>query len=248
MTNILVQVVRRFDVVAIQEVRASDQTVVPRFVDMINSDGSQYAFVIGPRLGRTNSKEQYAIIYNRRRIEVLAGSVYTVSDPEDLLHREPLVARLRVRGPPQDEAFTFQLVVIHTDPDETRTELDALADVFTEVQRNAYGDPDVILLGDLNVDERHLGRLGMISHIGHVVAGVPTNTRRDKTYDNIVFDGQATTEYTGQWGVVDLLAQFQLTEAQALQVSDHFPVWAEFSGLEAAAGSSIAAGQFGVAR
>ncbi len=42
---------------------------------------------------------------------------------------------------------------VHTDPDETDTELDALDDVFAAVQRSGNGEDDVILLGDLNVDE-----------------------------------------------------------------------------------------------
>lgn len=121
--DVLVKVVRRFDVVAIQEVRSTDDTVVPRFVEMVNADGSRYDFVIGPRLGRTNSKEQYAILFNTARIEVDRGSIYTVDDPQDLLHREPLVARFRVRGVPPEKAFTFNLVDIHTDPDETVQEL-----------------------------------------------------------------------------------------------------------------------------
>ncbi len=56
-----------------------------------------------------------------------------------------------------------------------------------------------------------------------------TNTRRTKAYDNIVFDRQATTEYTGRVGVLDLLAEFNLSMDEALEVSDHLPVWAEFS-------------------
>jgi len=134
--DVLTKVVRRFDLVAIQEVRSTDDTVVPRFVQMVNANGSRYDFIIGPRLGRTNSKEQYAILFNTARIEVDRGSVYTVDDPKDLLHREPLVARFRVRGVPPQQAFTFNLVDIHTDPDETAQELDALADVFVGVQRN----------------------------------------------------------------------------------------------------------------
>ena len=38
--------------------------------------------------------------------------------------------------------------------------VDALADVFTAVQSGAGAEGDVILLGDLNADEQHLGRLG----------------------------------------------------------------------------------------
>ena len=143
-----------------------------------------------------------------------------------------MVARFRVRGVPADKAFTFNLVDIHTDPDETATELDALADVFVGVQRNGSGEDDVILLGDLNVDEYHLGRLGQLPNIGHAITGVTTNTRRDKMYDNIVFDRRATTEYTGKWGVLDLMKEFDLTEKAALEVSDHCPVWAEFSMFE----------------
>src|SRR5262245_25440412 len=58
--DVLARVARRFDVVAIQEVRSTDDRIVPTFVGMINADGSHYDFVVGPRLGRTNSKEQYA--------------------------------------------------------------------------------------------------------------------------------------------------------------------------------------------
>lgn len=234
--QVLADVVRRFDLVAIQEVRSTDDTVVPQFIAMINSTGAHYDFLIGLRLGRTNSKEQYAFLFNTARIEYDPTSVYTVPDPQDMLHREPLVARFRPKGVPPNQAFTFNMVDIHTDPDETGTELDALASVFVGVQQNGTGEDDVILLGDMNVDEYHLGNLGRLPGIAHVVAGVPTNTRRDKTYDNIVFDRRATVEYTGRWGVLDLMQEYSLSTTQALEVSDHMPVWAEFGVYEGAAG------------
>jgi endonuclease/exonuclease/phosphatase family metal-dependent hydrolase len=246
--DVLTKVVRRFDCVAIQEVRSTDATVMPRFVEMINAGGGRYDYVVGPRLGRTNSKEQYAFVFNTARLELDRGSVYTVSDPRDLLHREPLVARFRVRGPPPGQAFSFNLVNIHTDPDETVGELNALADVFVGVQRDGSGEDDVILLGDLNVDEYHLGRLGQLPGIAHAVTGTTTNTRRDKMYDNLVFDRRATVEFTGRWGVVDLEREFGLTADEALAVSDHCPVWAEFGVLESAAGAGIAAGSGGLTR
>ena len=229
--DVLAKVVRRFDVVAIQEIRSKDTTLLPKFVQMINADGSQYEYVIGPRLGRTVSKEQYAFVYDTTRIEHDPQSICTVEDPEDLLHREPFITRFMVRGPPTREAFTFSLVNIHTDPDETDTELNALDDVFVAAQQ--LGEDDVILLGDLNVDERHLGELGQLPNIAWVVSGVTTNTRRKKAYDNIIFNRMATGEYTGRWGVFDLMSEFGLNMEQALKVSDHLPVWAEFSVYEA---------------
>ncbi len=242
-TALLAEIVRQFDIVAIQEVR-SKQDIMPQFIDQVNATGRHYDYVIGPRLGRTSSKEQYVFVFDTASIEIDRSALYTVSDPDDLLHREPLVGWFRVRGPPPNEAFTFSLVNIHTDPDETKQELDALADVFRAVRDDGRGEDDVIILGDLNVDEQHLGRLGQISNIHWAVSGVPTNTRQDKQYDNIVFSDIATTEYTGRWGVFDMIRQFNLTTDEALEVSDHMPVWAEFSLREGGQPGRVAARPF----
>ncbi|MEK6236356.1 MAG: endonuclease/exonuclease/phosphatase family protein, partial [Planctomycetales bacterium] len=155
---ILAATARNFDLLAVQEIRSAKQDVLPRFVELINAEGAQYDYAISPRLGRTSSKEQYAFIYNTKTIALDRHGMYVVNDPDDLLHREPFVAGFRTLGVPENEAFTFTLINIHTDPDETDQELDALDDVFASVQRN--GEDDVILLGDLNVDEYHLGELG----------------------------------------------------------------------------------------
>jgi endonuclease/exonuclease/phosphatase family metal-dependent hydrolase len=224
---LLSEIIRQFDVVAIQEIR-SRQDILPRFIDELNATGRHYDYVIGPRLGRTASKEQYAFVFDTASIEVDRSALYTVSDPDDLLHREPLVGWFRVRGPPADQAFTFSLINIHTDPDETTRELDALADVFRAVRDDGRGEDDAILLGDLNVDEQHLGRLGQISNIHWAITRVATNTRGTKQYDNIVFSELATSEYTGRWGVFDMVRHYNLTVEEALEISDHLPVWAEF--------------------
>ncbi|MCY2973351.1 MAG: hypothetical protein NTW52_01655 [Planctomycetota bacterium] len=54
-----------------------------------------------------------------------------------------------------------------------------------------------------------------------------TNTRQNKAYDNILFHGPSNREFTGRWGVYDLAKSFRLTVEEALEISDHFPVWAE---------------------
>ena len=231
--DVLAKVVRRFDVVAIQEIRSKKDDVMPRFVKLINSDGSRYDFVIGERLGRTSSKEQYAFVFDTTRIQAVPMSTYTVPDPGDHLHREPLAASFRVVGRPTGEAFTFTLVNIHTDPDETKTELNALDDAFVYVKTQNPAEDDVIILGDLNVDADHLGQLGQLPNITWVVpATTMTNTRGSKSYDNIVFDKSATVEYTGSGGVLNLLTEFDLTKDEALKVSDHLPVWATFTASE----------------
>ncbi len=241
--GLLAEIVRQFDIVAVQEIR-SKQDILPRFVDVVNSGGRHYDYVIGPRLGRSSSKEQYAFIFDTASIEIDRSSLYTVADPDDRLHREPLVGWFRVRGPPPDQAFTFSLVNIHTDPDETRTELDALAAVFRAVRDDGRGEDDVILLGDLNVDEHHLGLLGQLPNIHWAISGVATNTRGTKLYDNLIFSRAATTEYTGRWGVFDMIRHFNLTVDEALKISDHMPVWAEFNLFEGGQGGRVATRPF----
>lgn len=237
----LAAIIQNFQIVAIQEIRTQDDYFIDNFLrNYVNKNGRVYDKVIGPRLGRSSSKEQYAFIYDTAAIEVNPRMVYTVNDPDDLLHREPLVAMFRVRGLPPQEAFTFVLINIHTDPDETETELDALAQVYQVVRRNSGGEDDIILLGDLNVDDRHLGQLGQLDGVRPVVRNTFTNTRQNAQYDNIVLHQLSTAEYTGRWGVFDVQKLFGLTMDQALQVSDHLPIWAEFSAYESASPGRVA--------
>ena len=230
--EVLARVVRKFDIVAIQEVRAKSDEIIPRFIQAINADGSRYHYVIGPREGRTVSKEQYVYIYDTTRIEVDPASLGRIPDPSDRLHRPPLVARFRTRVTPAEAAFSFWLVNTHTDPDEVPQELAALTDVFLAMQRARPDEDDVIMLGDLNAGPPEFGAFQRIPGIGWAVAGTTTNTRRTKTYDNLVFTRPQTAEYLGVWGVLDLQTGFGLPLDNALEVSDHNPVWGAFSPVE----------------
>jgi deoxyribonuclease-1-like protein len=225
----LAEIVRNFDVVAIQEVRAASQDAMLRFVEAVNAKGAKYDYVIGPRLGRTSSKEQYAYIFNAATLELDRESVYTVNDPDDMLHREPLVAGFRVRGPPAEEAFTFTLVNVHTDPDEVAAEIETLDDIFRAVRDDGRYEDDLIILGDFNADDHRLLGVGGLSGVVAAISGQPTNTRGTDSYDNLLFQPLPTSEFTGRAGVVDLLRVFNLSMERALEVSDHCPVWAEFA-------------------
>jgi len=240
--EVLSRIVRQFDVVAVQEIRAVDQSVIPQFIQLINATGRDYDYVIGPRLGRSVSKEQYAYIFDRETVEVDRYQLYTLDDPSDLLHREPLVAWFRARGPETDQAFTFSLVNFHTDPDEAAQELTTLPLVLNAVRNDGRNEDDVILLGDFNASDVNIQRFGGLSGVTMAIEKTPTNTRGTEQYDNIIFQGQATPEYVGRAGVFDFLRQYNLTIEEALQVSDHLPVWAEFSIYEGGQGGRVADG------
>ena len=80
-----------------------------------------------------------------------------------------------------------------------------------------------------------------MSNVAWVISGVPTNTRGTKLYDNVVFDVQATSEFTGGAGVVNLMQDYKLTLEQALEISDHLPIWAEFDLYEGGQPGRLAA-------
>lgn len=240
--SVLVQIVRRFDVVAIQEIRSREDDVLPRFVDLLNADGRHYDYVIGPRLGRTKSTEQYGFVFDTETLEVNRSQLYTVNDPDDVLHREPLVGWFRARAAPPEHAFTFSLANVHTDPDEVDREINVMDDILRAVRDDGRQEDDAILLGDFNTDERKFDQLGRVANLQAVIPyNVATNTLGTKSYDNIVFDRMATTEYTGRAGVFDFVhEEFNLSKEAALAVSDHLPVWAEFSIFEGGTAGRIA--------
>lgn len=230
------EIIRVFDVLALQEITSVDQRTLALLVEQVNRNGANYAYTISERIGReaTNGyREQYAFVYDQNRLEGGPQYCYKVEDPQDLLHREPFVGRFRSRvvsGAP----FSFSLINIHTDPDEIDTELDVLADVFVNVRQFEYaqGEDDVVLLGDLNAGPNQLRKLGSIPGILPLVISQPTNTRGTRTIDNFLLDPQLTSEYVGRCGTIDLAKVFNLGPTDAERLSDHLPIWAEFSSAE----------------
>lgn len=233
----LAEIVRQFSIVAIQEIRTQDDYHMPNFVKLVNSTGRKYDFVVGPRIGNSTSTEQYAFVFDTERIMIDRNTVFTVGDPDNMLHREPLVASFSTRMP-ADSAFTFTLVNTHTTPEPAAAldaELSALAEVYREVRRTGRGEDDIIMLGDFNASDKRIRahqRLGKLPGVIPLVRDVLSNVRQTELYDNLVVHQPSTTEYAGRSGVFNFGQAFNLSLAEAEQVSDHFPVWAEFSAYE----------------
>lgn len=227
--EIMARIVRQFDVLAIQEISAEDNNVLARLIERINSTGRRYDYVAGRALGRSDQKEQYAFFFDRESVEIDRNQLYTVEDPDQLLHRPPLVGFFRVRGPAAEEAFTFTLVNLRMDSAAAERERGFLDDVFRLVRDDGRKEDDVILLGDFQADDQQLGPLGEIPGMTVAISGTPTNTDQTRQLDNLIFDSTTTREFTGRSGTLNLMRQYNLSLQEALEVSDHLPVWAEFS-------------------
>ncbi len=236
----LVRILSRFDVAALQNIHSANCGVLMRLKDQINATGRAYDFVTCPAQDKDADAICNAMLFDATTVEVDHASVHSISVPPGTFRARPLVAEFRVRGPPANEAFTFALVNVLVDPPGSLQDLNVLADIYlAERDRglgadhgNVRGEDDIILLGDLEADPEHLGRLDNLPGLTAAVGGVPTTTRGTRLCDNILFDRRATVEYTGRWGVLDTVRELDLTPQEALEISSHLPVWAEFSSYE----------------
>ncbi len=229
--DILGKIIRTYDVVAIEEIRDKSQTALPALVDTVNSDNSQYAYVVGERLGRTTSKEQYAYIYNTQTVE-LTGTPLTYSEPAgtDPFHREPYIASFKALN----GNFDVTLITIHTDPDEATDEINALDAVVSYAQSVYPDEKDFIVMGDLNADcsyfdEDSASTLSSSDYYWCIDNSVDTTTKTtDCTYDRIIITNSAVSDFTGDCGVFRYDMEYGLTIDETTAVSDHYPVYAEF--------------------
>ena len=230
--NVLARVIRQFDVVAIQGIRSIDQTFVPHFLSLINRDGGQFEYALGPRVGRNRNQQQFAFFFNKQTVEIDRQATYTVADPHDRILFEPLVALFRARTVSSDTAFTFKLVNVHLDPLNTPEELGTLQDVYNVVLGDVDHEDDVILLGNFSTETHRLfawgDGFGIQPAHHHSIPGTVANSAND----NLCLHKLATQEFNGKSGVVDIVRLFNLTTAEAATISDHFPVWAEFRSRE----------------
>ena len=135
--------------------------------------------------------------------------------------------------------MTSSLVDIHTKPEEAKNEIMNLPSVM-EFASEYYGEEDVICLGDFNADGSYFNEeeYTMIfpeqKYIWIIPNEADTNVAKSNmTYDRIVATRSMAEDFLSEWGIykfdeVDIEESFSL---RALDVSDHYPVWANFSTL-----------------
>lgn len=230
--DVLVRLVPNFDLIAVQGVQSKNQGVLVKLVQEVNAAGRKYDFAVCPTVQRNSIKNYSAFLLDTAFIEIDRSTLHWVADPKGRFRHKPLVALFRVRGPHQAEAFTFKLVNVQIDTDRTAAELGLLDDVYRAVRDAAPHEDDVILLGELGADEEHLAELSEAVNITSPLGGTPVAVGGVTLTDNMLFDPRATAEFTGRSAVMDLMRQFDLTAQGARQVSNHLPVWAEFSSYE----------------
>ncbi|XP_042263848.1 deoxyribonuclease-1-like 1 [Thunnus maccoyii] len=233
----LVRIITRCDVCLLQEVRDSKQKALPQLVTNLNSYDirHEYKAVASERLGRSDTyQEQYVFVYRSDTVTVTGQYQYPDNLPGDVdaFSREPFVVRFKA---PKTAIKEFTLIPQHTTPTNATKELDALYDVLQHV-RKMWKTENVMLLGDFNADCSYLAkknrknvRLITEENLFWLIPEETDTTVRSTTtctYDRIVVHGKtfASAVVPSSAKSFNFQVEYRLTEEQALEVSDHYPV------------------------
>jgi deoxyribonuclease-1-like protein len=225
--NTMAQVLRRFDVVAIQEVVAgpAGPQAVARLADALNRTGAAWDYVISPpTVG--NGVERYAFLWKKHRVK-LAGKAQLVDALDPLMDREPYYAKFSF-GPYFMSLISFHAVPKSKDP---ASEIVHLPKILTLFPNDA-----LIIMGDFNLPHHEKAFQGLrekdmdaaLRKTKTTLKMEPdpeTGERRANAYDNLFFEQKELRLDSA--GAIDFSYSFPTLKAARL-VSDHLPVWGCF--------------------
>jgi len=231
------EVLRAFDIAALQEVESEDGLKHLQS-SLIAASGAAWEYVISPSVGEGNAAEHYAFIYRADRVEYVIDSAGVYPEAAtDEFSREPFYATFRAGD------FDFTLVTVHVtwgSLASLRTaECRRLSSVWTYVQDLDPYENDLILLGDFNRDRPTHSAFDELTALGVTpiltTAGTRTTFGRTATggswYDNmwvdLLFSGQDYTGSSGA-GAPEHDTSGSRCSAGIEEASDHCPVWAQF--------------------
>jgi endonuclease/exonuclease/phosphatase family metal-dependent hydrolase len=224
--TILTDIVSRYDVVAVQEVRSASEEPVLQFMSRLPET---YDYVLGPREGRSSSKEQYWVIYDKSKLTVLGSETWP--DETDIFERNPLAVYFTTRG-----NFDFILINNHIQPSDAAKEINALPEVAVYF-RELWNESDVLLMGDFNADGAYYNEVLLSDvfspddYISLITDDYDTTVASgENTYDRFIISLSAREDFAGTVGVLRFEDTFDFTPLSIAPkaVSDHYPIWAEF--------------------
>ncbi|KAB1251895.1 Deoxyribonuclease-1-like 2 [Camelus dromedarius] len=232
--SVIAQILAGYDVMLVQEVRDPDLSAVYALMEQINSVSKhEYNFVSSEPLGRDQYKEMYLFVYRKDAVSVV--ETYQYPDPEDAFSREPFVVKFSAPG---SAAKKLVLIPLHAAPHQAVAEIDALYDVYLDVI-DKWGTDDMLFLGDFNADCKYVRaqdwaviRLRSSEVFKWLIPDSADTTvgNSDCAYDRIVLCGARLRSSLKPMSaaVHDFQEELGLDQAQALAISDHFPVEVTF--------------------
>ncbi len=230
--EIIAEILKDFDLIAIQEVVAKDPKgaqAVAKIVDNLNRKGFSWDYSISnpTKSPSSNMSERYAFIWKKSKINIVYKP-YLDSNLEDVVIREPFIGEFKIKNKKE----SLILVNFHSRVHSQNPEEEI---VFFEKYPDRLKNNKVIILGDFNLNEQHTVWNALYQKgFKPAIQKTPTTLKRKCTnnrylnhsIDNIYYNSKYINLYDS--GRIDFVKSCSnLTEAR--QISDHLPVYVELS-------------------
>lgn len=221
----IAKLLRNTDIICIQEVSTSTfgAQAIAKLSDELNRTGAKWYYKTTESTHESDSKERYGFLW-RSNIQI-SKKPTVVKSLADKLEREPGKITFKINGK-LIEIFSFHLVPTKKKPINEVIRVSG-NDIFKT-------DTIQILLGDFNLSAKSIkpyfeNKLGF----KHQIEGKTSLKRKlskeniyvYREYDNIYTRGNIQICFAG---IVDFVPQFPNLK-QARQISDHLPVFIEFT-------------------
>lgn len=233
----LARIVSRCDICLLQEVRDQKNNAIPRLIAAVNrlDRDNDYAYVASGRLGRTPTyQEQYVFVYRKSTAKLKNQYQYPDAQKGDVdaFSREPFIVHFEA---PKTMAKDIVLIPQHTTPSNATKEIDELYDVFMDIKER-WKIEKVMFLGDFNAacgyvakkNRKNIRLYSDPSFIWLINDNVDTTVKEstDCAYDRFVVYGEPFLRLIEPMSAqpFKFSKEYRLTEAQALAVSDHYPI------------------------
>lgn len=227
----MAEILRGYDVIAIQEVVAKDPggaKAVARLADALDRTGADYDYVYSnaTQSSSPHTRERYAYIWRTSTVKMV-GRPRLLSAFAKTIEREPYFATFSWEGK------EFDVVNLHARPHDQQPEqeLAALRNLPDE-----YSDKPLFLVGDFNLVSKHTVFNPWLRR-GYQLAAINQKTTLRKKLqkgqdpysrekDNILVPAHQVQLLEG--GTLDVLAFLRNDIDAANALSDHVPVYVVF--------------------
>lgn len=248
----ITEIVRRFDVIAIQEVKGN----IKCLRHMMKALGDHWSFLLTDvNRGDPGNDERMAFIFDTRRVKGAGLACELVLLPGDG-HRLPSeVVDRQFARPPYGASFTcagqtFILITLHVlygkKAEDRVPELEKIAQWMANWGHYEHDwGHNLIVLGDFNIDRKDDPLYQAFTSTGlrvpdalHQVPRTIFGSPLDRHYDQIAWftgDGGVSRlelAYTGTAGTFDftkVVLRSLERDQVSWRISDHLPLWVEFS-------------------
>lgn len=226
--NFIANTILEYDIIAIQEVVAGygGAQAIAELNRILNEKGSKWDYIISnPTSSSSYKTERYAFIWKTKKIKLI-GSPWLEKKYHLEIDREPYFATFEI------DKRTITLVNFHAITKNKQPETEIKYFKFLPVE---YPDLNLVFIGDFNCPQSHsvfnpLKKSGYTSVLQNQKTSLKQKCKNNNClaseFDNIFYKEHNLTYKSS--GIIPFYKTF-ISLQEARKISDHIPIWFEFS-------------------